>query len=98
MYIKVKSSVFIISVLLCFASAGYAQSFKFAVMTDSRGSYNGVNEPVMSELVKHLNANHGDIIFLIFPGDMVNGSKTNPDSTFQSWLYWKDVMSPVYTN
>ena len=98
MYDKVKFSVLSISVLLFLVSAAYAQSFKFAVMTDSRGSYNGVNEPVLSELVKHLIANHSDIKFLLFPGDFANGSKTGPDSTYQSWLFWKEIMSPIYKN
>ncbi|MCU0371986.1 MAG: metallophosphoesterase, partial [Ignavibacteria bacterium] len=98
MYNKVKITVFIVSVLLFLVSAAYAQSFKFAVMTDSRGSYNGVNEPVLSELVKHLIANHNDIKFLLFPGDFANGSKTGPDSTYQTWLYWKEIMSPLYKN
>jgi len=81
-----------------FVSTLLAQNFKFAVMSDSRGRFTGVNEPVLSALANHLVENHPDARFLFFPGDMVDGSKTNPAQTVKELLYWKEVMSPVYNN
>jgi hypothetical protein len=75
-----------------------AQNFKFAVMSDSRGKYDGVNEPVLSALVEHLITNHPEIKFLIFPGDMVDGNRTDPDRTVSELLNWKRVMEPVYNH
>ncbi len=74
----------------------FSQSFKFAAMSDSRGPYNGVNEPVLSALANHLAENHPDIKFVIFPGDMVNGNRENPNQTMRELNHWKEVMAPVY--
>lgn len=75
-----------------------AQDFRFAAMSDSRGSTHGVNEPVLSALVDHLVKNFSDIKFVLFPGDLVDGSKTNPDVTLEELKYWKSVMAPIYNN
>jgi hypothetical protein len=80
--------------LLCL----HAQPSKFVIMTDSRGDDIGVNTPVLSKIINHINSNHGDIKFLIFPGDMVSGNKIYPDSTYIQMLHWKDVMRPLYDN
>lgn len=85
-------------IFLLIASIVSAQEFKFAVMSDSRGPDNGVNEPVLSALVKHMTENNGDIDFLFFPGDMVNGDSENPQNTVKQLKHWKEVMSPVYNN
>ncbi len=93
--------IFIMLFFFAFFSAAensFSQSFKFVAMSDSRGSYNGVNEPVLSALVTYMLQNHSDAKFLLFPGDMVNGSKTNPDETYNQLLNWKRIMSPVYNN
>lgn len=74
------------------------QNFKFAAMSDSRGKYNGVNEPVLSALVNHLVENQKDAKFLFFMGDMVDGSRYNPGRTYNELLHWKKVMTPVYNN
>ena len=74
----------------------FAQNFKFAAMSDSRGNYNGVNEPVLSELVKHMLKNNKDLKFLVFPGDLVNGNRHSADTTIKQIKHWKKIMSPVY--
>lgn len=81
---------------LVLTSAITAQNFKFAVMSDSRGRYNGVNEPVLSALAKDLVLKHTDVKFLFFPGDMVDGNKYVPEKTVKELEYWKKVMEPVY--
>ena len=73
-----------------------AQGFKFAAMSDSRGQYNGVNEPVLSLLVNHLLKTQPEVKFIVFAGDMTNGHIHNPDSTLNELLYWRKVMSPAY--
>src|SRR3989339_136085 len=84
-------AIFLSSILL-------AQNFKFIAMSDSRGSDVGVNEKVLSSLVEHLIKNQPDAKFVLFAGDLVDGSKTNPDQTVKELLHWKDVMSPIYNN
>ncbi len=79
-------------------SSVFAQNFKFAIMSDSRGRFTGVNDPVLSALANHLVKNNPDAKFLFFPGDMVDGSKTNPAQTIKELLHWKEVMSPIYNN
>lgn len=73
-------------------------SFKFAAFSDSRGSYNGVNEPVLSAIVKHITENNNDIKFVIFAGDMVNGSYKNPNETVEQLKHWKKIMAPLYNS
>ena len=76
----------------------FAQNFKFAAMSDSRGKYTGVNDSVLSKIVNHLVENQKDVKFLFFMGDMVDGSKTNPKQTKKELTHWKDIMAPVYNN
>lgn len=83
---------------LLLSGGGYAQDFKFAAMSDSRGPNNGVNEPVLTAFVDHLVKNHKDAKFLLFPGDLVNGSKENPQSTQEQLQNWKRIMKPIYEN
>ncbi|MBZ0198800.1 MAG: metallophosphoesterase [Ignavibacteriaceae bacterium] len=95
---KKSFALFLLFLSLSLFSSLFAQSFKFAVMSDSRGRFNGVNEPVLSALANHLVENNPDAKFLFFPGDMVNGSKTNPAQTVNQLHHWREVMSPVYNN
>ncbi|MCH9028872.1 MAG: metallophosphoesterase [Bacteroidetes bacterium] len=76
----------------------FAQEFSFAAMSDSRGKYNGVNEPILSALTEHLITNQTEVDFLFFMGDLVDGSDIYPDSTLAELKYWKKVMSSVYNN
>jgi predicted phosphodiesterase len=75
-----------------------AQSFKFAAMSDSRGSDNGVNTPVLTALTNHMLLNNPDIKFVVFAGDMVNGHRDDPKRTKRELLHWKEVMAPVYNH
>lgn len=74
------------------------QNLKFVAMSDSRGSDAGVNKKVLSALIEHMVKTQPDAKFLIFAGDLVDGSKTNPDQTVTELLNWKEVMSPIYNN
>ena len=88
--------VFILFVLQI--NNSFAQNFKFAAMSDSRGKYTGVNDSVLSKIVNHLVENQKDVKFLFFMGDMVDGSKTNPKQTKKELTHWKEVMAPIYNN
>lgn len=70
-------------------------SWRFAVMGDSRaGSVIGVNEKVLSELVNE--CLQRDIDFVLFPGDLVNGSGADL-ALFEGQLWnWIRVMQPLY--
>ncbi|MBI2418916.1 MAG: metallophosphoesterase [Ignavibacteriales bacterium] len=75
-----------------------AQNFSFIAMSDSRGTDNGVNSEVLSALVNHAVKNQPDAKFVLFPGDLVDGSKTDPQSTISQLNRWKEVMQPFYNN
>lgn len=76
----------------------FSQNLKFAVMSDSRGNFNGVNEPILKMLVNDLLNRHDDVKFLIFPGDMVSGDAKNSQITVAQLNHWKNIMMPVYNN
>ncbi len=79
--------------LITLPAAG--ESWRFVVMGDSRaGSATGVNEKVLSELVNE--CLQRDIDFVLFPGDLVNGTATDL-SLFEGHLWdWIRVMQPLY--
>lgn len=83
-------------ILVATVSVINSQSFKFAAMSDSRGSDNGVNTPVLTALTKHMLENNPDIKFLVFAGDLVNGHRNDPERTKRELIHWKEVMKPVY--
>ncbi|MHC1737973.1 MAG: metallophosphoesterase [Ignavibacteriaceae bacterium] len=86
----------VILIILTFVSILTGQDFKFAFMSDSRGRFNGVNDPVLSKLANDLVTRHPDAKFLIFAGDMVDGNKNVPERTMSDLEHWKKVMEPVY--
>jgi len=83
---------------LVFNSYMISQNFKFIAMSDSRGANNGVNDTVLTTFVQHILETQPEAKFLIFAGDLVNGTKDNPDKTFRQLMHWKDVMAPIYNN
>jgi len=87
-----------ILVLLQFSGILIPQNLKFIAMSDSRGSNKGVNKKVLSSLVEHMMRNQPDAKFVIFAGDLVDGSKINPDQTVTELLHWKEIMAPIYNN
>lgn len=92
---KIKHILFAIAIT---SSLTFAQCFKFVAMSDSRGSDNGVNTPVLSALVKHMLKTNPDIKFVVFAGDMVNGHEHDAARTKGELIYWKKVMSPIYNS
>lgn len=80
----------------------FAEDFSFAAACDGRGDGDkageSVNEPVMTALFGDMVENHPEVEFLIFPGDMVHGSRKEPAQTLIQLEYWKKVMAPVYNN
>ncbi len=90
-----KAKIVLLLLVLSFAQI-YAQNFKFAVMSDSRGEVNGVNEPVLKSLIQHLLKNNPDLKFILFLGDLVDGTWHNSAKNFAQFKYWKKVMKEVY--
>ena len=89
---------FSLVLFLIFAVNIAAQDFKFVAMSDSRGSDNGVNDEVLSALVNHMVTKQQGVKFIVFPGDMVSGSRNSPKKTMQQLNHWKEIMSPIYND
>ncbi len=69
------------------------ETLRFVVTCDSRGSDNGVNSLILGEIVQEtldLGAS-----FLLFPGDLVDGSG-GASSLEQQLTYWRDIVQPLY--
>ncbi len=66
---------YLLTIIIISSTFSVAQNFKFAAMSDSRGSDNGVNTPVLTALVNHMLETSPDIKFVVFAGDMVNGHR-----------------------
>jgi hypothetical protein len=81
--------------LLVAISSGYAEPFTFVSMADSRGVNNGVNDDVLSSIVGLVVQEDAD--FVLFPGDLVNGS-TNGVTLASQLNHWRDIMVPVYSS
>lgn len=92
---KYKFTALILTVLI---TGTFAQGFKFAALSDSRGSFNGVNDPVVSALITHMMVTNPDIKFLVVAGDLVSGHDDDPARTKRELLHWKEVMAPLYNN
>ena len=68
-------------------------AWKFVVVGDSRGSDNGVNTTIFSEIATEI-VNQG-AEFVLLPGDLVTGY--NSQTELQSQLLnWRNTMAPVY--
>jgi hypothetical protein len=83
-------AIWIAGVPVCLAG----ESWRFAVMGDSRGGVGGVNEKVLSELVGELLQR--DIDLLVFPGDLVHGAGISPVSFGGQLWKWVRIMQPLY--
>jgi hypothetical protein len=80
--------------------AGTTGTVRFAVFCDSRGAAGGGEADVegvqRSALVKLLNlAYRGGADFIVFPGDLVSGSASNPDELERQFRSWKRITAPV---
>lgn len=84
--------------LLLFISVVFvsAADFRFVVMADSRGSSNGVNTTELGIIMSRIAALSPQPKFILFPGDMINGS-SNVYATVSSQLQtWKNTVSAYY--
>jgi hypothetical protein len=84
-------AAWIVAAPVCLAD----QSWRFVVMGDSRGgSVTGVNEKVLSELVRDILPRDVDLV--VFPGDLVYGAGTGLASFERQLWNWIEVMQPLY--
>lgn len=90
------SFVSTIFLLIVFSSTSFVeQPWRFIVTCDSRGSADGINERILSELAAEIEKQGVD--FVLFPGDLVSGYSTTGPSQFEAQLkQWVDLMKPVY--
>jgi hypothetical protein len=68
--------------------ASAADSYKFIVTGDSRGSTNGINLPVIQELVNAILTENADLV--LFSGDLVDSGTT---AQLQNWI--ANFMDPL---
>ena len=90
---KFISTVLFLTVL---QATSFAQKpWKFIVTCDSRGSTNGINPIILSELASEIVGQGVD--FVLFPGDLVSGYSATGPSEFEAQLRtWVEVTKPVY--
>jgi hypothetical protein len=82
-------------VVLCASvtSSSLAGSWKFIVTGDSRGTDNGVNTTILSELATEIVNQAVDLV--VFPGDLVTGG-VDQAALESQLLNWRGIMQPVY--
>ena len=81
--------------ILLFVSISFAESaWRFVVACDSRGSNNGVNATILSELADEFVKQHPDLV--IFPGDLVSGNNPSESVMESQFRTWRNIMKPVY--
>ena len=95
-YLRKLPVVFLLAAILI--SAGYAQDrqsfekFSFAAMSDSRGAENGGERTeVLSTLCRHSSELKPKPDFMVFAGDMVEGSK-DPNILTDQLSRWKKII------
>jgi hypothetical protein len=79
--------------LVCASMAARAEPRRLVVGGDSRGSYNGVNAPILTELAAAIVSEQPDL--LLFLGDLVTGS-SNTNTLISQLTNWVSIMQPVY--
>ncbi len=77
--------------LLC--TPGFAEPWTFIAVGDSRGSDDGVNAAILSDLAAEIVIQNP--VLVVFPGDLVNGYVDQATLEAQL-LTWRDLMQPVY--
>jgi len=88
----------IFALLIIFSAVVYGQNFSFAVMSDSRGSDNGVNSVVLNKLLSHLLNNNKNLKFIIFLGDLIDGTYKDPFENLEQLKHWKNLMNKAYAS
>ena len=78
-------------------STAPAGVYRFAALSDSRRSDKGVNDAVLSLLVKHVKDESGAQL-VVFPGDMVRGGGEFFSGIRGQLNHWKEVMAPLYSD
>jgi len=86
-------SVCVLIVMLAASPAAFAQTVRFVVTCDSRGSDNGVNTAILSEIVQAFLDEEVD--FVLFPGDLITGSFDQSTNELQ-FTNWLSIMQPLY--
>lgn len=84
--------IILLTLILFFFIHSFKTHFTFAVMGDSRGSDNGVNEPVLRSLLQKITARESQPRFILFSGDLVHGLK-NLDAELTGW---KAIVADYY--
>jgi predicted phosphodiesterase len=68
--------------------------WRFVVTGDSRGSDNGVNTAILSEIATEIVNQNAD--FVVFPGDLISGNTSSQSVMESQFNTWRNTMLPVY--
>jgi hypothetical protein len=89
-----RDTILVLVAMVAVWAAPVAGGWRFIVVGDSQGVYNGVNGPVLSELVGEILRQ--DVELVVFAGDLVAGP-SRADESFEGQLWeWVRIMGPVY--
>jgi hypothetical protein len=83
----------LVIMLFLLAASATAQTHRFIAVGDSRGSDNGVNSSILTEIAQAIIDENAE--FVVFPGDLVTGSTDQATLTAQLTT-WRDHLQPVY--
>lgn len=83
----------VVALWTTYAPAVAQTPWRFVMTGDSRGTDNGVNTAILSELVAQIVAEQPALV--LFAGDLVTGSSDTATLTAQL-VHWRSIMQPVY--
>ncbi len=83
----------VVGMLLGPAAFAVAQPWRIVVTGDSRGTNNGVNTAILTEIAARIIAEQPDLV--LFTGDLVMGS-SDTDVLISQLTNWRNTMQPVY--
>jgi len=90
-------SILVIGLAVLSVNVSWAEeSVRFAVMGDSRGiGINSVNELVLTEIVDNVLQADPPVQFVVFLGDLVDGSE-DPVILADQFQLWREIVGPWY--
>ncbi len=92
-----KNSCLLVLLLILSTGWAYAESIRFAVLSDTQGSdaLNPVNETIFAQTVQRVLSADPAVQFVIVVGDLVRGIKYDP-AMKQQFKLWRNIAQPWY--
>ena len=92
-HISIVSMALALSLAIIMTACVPRQQLRFIVTGDTRGSDNGVNTSILSEIARAIVEEKAD--FVLITGDLVNGSKDQAELESQLTT-WRNTLQPLY--